>query len=232
MKNLIRKTMTLLLPTELFDFAIFELRSRLGRWFAHDLPLPKNSTNYINLGCGEQVHDHFINVDFFSAKNIDYGMDLRYPFRIPSDSIDGVFTEHTLEHLTHSEVDFVLSECNRILKKGAKIRVVVPDLSIFIKHYYEKNDDWFDKWKNLALHNPSRHHMKNKFTKMFAINFTASFYHHKTCWDLETIKTYLIANNFTNVIQYDFKVGTPVLLIDKDNETRKLVSLYIEATKV
>ena len=46
-------------------------------------------------------------------------MDLRYPFKIESTSIDGIFSEHTFEHLSHEEVDNALSECYRILKNGS-----------------------------------------------------------------------------------------------------------------
>ena len=73
--------------------------------------------------------------------------------------------------------------------------------------------------------------MKKYFTKMFAINFTASYYSHKSCWDFESLENALSAHGFTNIIKYDYNVGTPELLIDSDSEDRKLVSIYIEGKK-
>ena len=117
-----------------------------------------NSTNanYINLGSGNSYVNNFINIDFFGNKMIDYGMDLRSPFKIESNSMDGIFSEHTFEHLSHLEVDNALSECYRILKAEAKIRIIVPDLSILIERYSSNDDAWFKKWHDLVLKDPSR----------------------------------------------------------------------------
>ena len=162
---------------------------------------------------------------------IDYGMDLRFPFKIESNSIDGIFSEHTFEHLSHLELDAALSECYRILKAEAKIRIIVPDLSILIERYSSSDDEWFQNWHDLVLKDLSRHYMRKYFTNMFAINFTASYYHHKSCWDFESLEKALSTHGFINIIKWDYNVGTPELLIDSDSEDRKLVSIYIEGKK-
>ena len=162
---------------------------------------------------------------------IDYGMDLRFPFKIESNSIDGIFSEHTFEHLSHLEVDNALSECCRILKPEAKIRIIVPDLSILIERYCANDDKWFHNWHDLVLKDPSRHYMKKYFTKMFAINFTASYYSHKSCWDFESLEKALSTHGFISIRKCDYNVGTPELLIDSDSEDRKLISIYIEGKK-
>ena len=66
---------------------------------------------------------------------------------------------------------------------------------------------------------------------MFAINFTASYYHHKSCWDFESLKKILTSNGFVNIKKCNYNLGTPELLIDSDSEDRKLVSIYIEGKK-
>ena len=216
---------------ELFEHAKFEFRSNLGRLLSSNLKLNTKKINYLNLGSGNTYKDNFINVDFFGNKMIDYGMDLRFPFKIESNSIDGIFSEHTFEHLSHLEVDNALSECCRILKPEAKIRIIVPDLSILIERYCSNDDEWFQNWHDLVLKDPSRHYMKKYFTKMFAINFTASYYHHKSCWDFESLKKVLTSNGFVNIEKCNYNLGTPELLIDSDSEDRKLVSIYIEGKK-
>ena len=231
MKKIIKNIIIFLIPTELFEHAIFEFRSKLGRLLSSNIILNINNNNYINLGCGNNYIGNFINIDFYGTKNIDYGLDLRFPFKIESYSIDGIFSEHTLEHLSHHEVENALSECYRILKTKGKIRIIVPDLSIFIKKYCSNDDMWFQTWQDVVLEDPSRHHMKKYFTKMFAINFTASFYLHKSCWDFESLENALSIHGFENIKKYDYNVGTQELLIDSDLEDRKLVSIYIEAEK-
>ena len=216
---------------ELFEHAKFEFRSNLGRLLSSNLKLNTKKINYLNLGSGNTYKDNFINVDFFGNKMIDYGMDLRFPFKIETNSIDGIFSEHTFEHLSHLEVDNALSECYRILKAEAKIRIIVPDLSILIERYSSNDDEWFQKWHDLVLKDSSRHYMKKYFTKMFAINFTANYYSHKSCWDFESLKKVLSSNGFININKCNYNVGTPELLIDSNSEDRKLVSIYIEGKK-
>jgi predicted SAM-dependent methyltransferase len=231
MKKIIKKIIILFIPIELYEHAKFEFRSKLGRILSRSLKLNSRNANYINLGSGNSYVNNFINVDFFGNKMIDYGMDLRFPFKIKTNSIDGIFSEHTFEHLSHLEVDNALSECCRILKPEAKIRIIVPDLSILIERYSSNDDEWFQKWHDLVLKDPSRHYMKKYFTNMFAINFTASYYHHKSCWDFESLKKVLTSNGFVNIEKCNYNLGTPELLIDSDSEDRKLVSIYIEGKK-
>ena len=231
MKKIIKKIILFFMTIDLFEHAKFEIISKLGRILSRDLKLNNTNTNFINLGCGNSYVNNFINVDFFGNKMIDYGMDLRFPFKIESNSIDGIFSEHTFEHLSHQEVDNALGECYRILKPEAKIRIIVPDLSILIERYCSNDDNWFQKWQDLVLKDPSRHYMKKYFTKMFAINFTASYYHHKSCWDFESLEKALSTHGFINIIKWDYNVGTPELLIDSDSDDRKLVSIYVEGKK-
>ena len=231
MKKIIKKIIILFIPIELYEHAKFEFRSKLGRILSRSLKLNSTNANYINLGSGKSYVNNFINVDFFGNKKIDYGMDLRFPFKIESNSIDGIFSEHTFEHLSHLEVDNALSECCRILKPETKIRIIVPDLSILIERYCSSDGEWFQKWHDLVLKDPSRHYMRKYFTNMFAINFTASYYHHKSCWDFESLKKILTSNGFVNIEKCNYNLGTPELLIDSDSEDRKLVSIYIEGKK-
>ena len=231
MKKIIKKIIIFFIPIELYEHAKFEFRSKLGRILSRSLKLNSTNANYINLGSGNSYVNNFINVDFFGNKMIDYGMDLRFPFKIETNSIDGIFSEHTFEHLSHLEVDNALSECCRILKAEAKIRIIVPDLSILIERYCSNDDEWFQKWHDLVLKDPSRHYMRKYFTNMFAINFTASYYHHKSCWDFESLEKALSTHGFINIIKWDYNVGTPELLIDSDSDDRKLVSIYVEGKK-
>jgi len=231
MKKLIKEIIIFFLTTELFEHAKFEFKSKFGRLFSRNLRLDKKEKNFLNLGCGETYVRNFINVDFFGNKHIDYALDLRFPFKMESNSIDGIFSEHTFEHLSHDEVEKAISECYRILKLKGVIRIIVPDLSIFVKKYCTNDSDWFKKWYNLVLKDPSRHYMRKHFTKMFAINFTASYYFHMSCWDFESLEKILTSCGFVNIRKCDFKVGTQELLIDSDSEDRKLVSIYIEGEK-
>src|ERR1700676_4942762 len=114
----------------------FEARSFLGRLFARPLKLDSGQPNYLNLGAADDRFENYVAMDFFSSA-AGYGADLRYPLLIDEAVFDGIFTEHTLEHLSYGEVARVLAECLRILKPSGRIRIIVPDLSLFAENYVQ-----------------------------------------------------------------------------------------------
>ena len=48
---------------------------------------------------------------------------------LPDHSVDGIMTEHFLEHLTDDDAWLVIQDCHRLLKAGATLRVAVPDIN-------------------------------------------------------------------------------------------------------
>lgn len=54
--------------------------------------------------------------------------DVRRGLPFTGASVDAIFAAHFLEHLTPAEAAALLTECRRVLKPGAAIRIVVPDL--------------------------------------------------------------------------------------------------------
>ena len=112
----------------------------------------------INLGCGAQIIDGWINVDYslgavfaklplFSTLNRFshvFGQewdprirlhDLRKRFPWADDSADVVYASHTLEHFSREDGLRFLRECFRILKPEGVIRILVPDLAHNIAQY-------------------------------------------------------------------------------------------------
>ena len=59
-------------------------------------------------------------------------------------SVDIIFTSHTLEHIYPQQLDFVLKEFYRVLKpqKGV-IRILVPDLEAGVNAYINKDEQFF-----------------------------------------------------------------------------------------
>lgn len=60
---------------------------------------------------------------------------MKDPLPLVDNSVDAIYTSHTLEHIFPDVLPFVLSECYRVLKPNCAMRVVVPDLDIAIKAY-------------------------------------------------------------------------------------------------
>lgn len=83
-----------------------------------DLISEKQKVN-LNLGCGEVYLSGWINID---NRNDDVKLDLRHDLSrgLPFDdnSVDFIFNEHFLEHLTPEQGVTLLKECYRVLKVG------------------------------------------------------------------------------------------------------------------
>jgi len=119
----------------------------------------------LNFGCGKIIKKGWINVDIQKGKGIDKSFDFnRFPYPLKKDSFDFIMVDNVLEHL--DEPIKVLDELNRISKKNAIIRIIVPYYNckgayndITHKHFF--NETTFDN-----IVNPDKHYSlknKNKF---------------------------------------------------------------------
>lgn len=103
-------------------------------------------------------------------------VDLRYPLNCDDNVWDGVFTEHTLEHLYPDQAYFLLRELHRTMKPGSYIRITVPDLSKYIDFYNGKPvDERFYRWE----------------TGCEGIRSLTQNYLHVSLWDFNLIKSYV-----------------------------------------
>jgi hypothetical protein len=83
----------------------------------------------LNLGCGFNKQDGFLNVDKFNTCNPDLVMDMEVtPWEFNTDDVDEVLLNHCLEHIGQDvDVFFaVMKELYRVCKHGAKIQINVP----------------------------------------------------------------------------------------------------------
>jgi predicted SAM-dependent methyltransferase len=202
---------------------VFEVKSLIGRIFLNREPKTfKNKKNYLNLGSGRFIKKGYVNADFFKLnfiknKNI-WNVDLRYKLNCKNKVFDGVFTEHTLEHLTPQECSNLFLELNRTMKKGAMLRIIVPDLEKYIKFY---NKQTFNDYKTF----------NEKFKSgCEAVRNITQNYLHCSVWDYSEMKKYLERAGFVNIKKQAYLEGYDKCLL-LDSKDRKWESLYIEAKK-
>jgi len=82
----------------------------------------------LHLGCGRKSIKGAINVDCQIFPNVDDVVDLSVlPWKWSSDSIDGIYMHHLLEHF-HDQY-YILTECHRILKPRGFLHLKVPHAS-------------------------------------------------------------------------------------------------------
>ncbi len=93
--------------------------------------------NKLNLGCGVDYKEGFVNVDFHSHINIDVQHNLNetpYPFK--DNEFDYILASHVLEHLDRPFE--IMKEIYRILKPGGTAHVKVPHFSRGLTHSEHK----------------------------------------------------------------------------------------------
>ena len=81
----------------------------------------------LDIGCGETKRHGYIGLDFRGIISVDIVADAHMlPFK--DESFDHVFSSHTIEHFSHTEVNRVITEWVRVLKKRGTIEIRCPDL--------------------------------------------------------------------------------------------------------
>jgi predicted SAM-dependent methyltransferase len=87
----------------------------------------------LNVGCCDVLFPNWDNID----KNPHNGVivhDARHRFPYEDNSVDYIFSEHFIEHLTESEGQSYFEECYRMLKPGGVVRTSTFDFDTLIKN--------------------------------------------------------------------------------------------------
>ena len=156
----------------------------------------------LNLGCGNITPFGWINVDYsigsrlskipifsFIIKKLKlfrvnwneniFVHNLTKKFPWGSQSVDNIYSSHTLEHLSKKEGRFFLQQCFRVLKNGGVARIIVPDLERTIKDYKS------EKLKAEDFVNALGVLQKDNHNKLYSAFFS---YPHKCMYDTKSLK--------------------------------------------
>ncbi len=148
--------------------------------------LKKNKIIKLHLGCGTQYKDSWINIDNnsdFNIKKLDLKWDLRKPLPFPDNSVDFIYHEHMLEHLTVEEGQKFLKDCLRVLKSDGVMRIAMPDLYECVQ-MYNNSSNWKEKDKE-SLRKFGLEHVQNR-AEMINIDFRC--WGHKWLYDWEELE--------------------------------------------
>lgn len=89
----------------------------------------------IQLGCGGNFLDGWLNTDIELYRNDAVYLDLTKQFPAQDSVFDYVYSEHNIEHLSYWQGAHMLQESYRILKPGGKIRISCPDIRFLLNMY-------------------------------------------------------------------------------------------------
>lgn len=125
----------------------------------------------LNLGCGFDKREGWINADGFKECDPDVLMDIEtFPWPFEDDQFDRILMKHVLEHVGATFQDFraVMRELYRVLKPGGVLEIHVPHfrhdtywsdpthVRAFTPLTFEmmskaKNDDWIARRANYTM---------------------------------------------------------------------------------
>lgn len=169
----------------------------------------------LHLGCADNYLPGWINVDLARpGRQLDLRWDLRRPVPFPAGSIEVIFAEHLLEHLTVCQGLGVVRECRRLLSAGGVLRIGVPDLSRYVKSY-GGNDPLLTEVR------PGRPTPALAFSEVFYR------YGHRSMYDFETLQALCLEAGFAEVHRSAF--GLSRVLPCPDTPARRPETLYVEA---
>jgi predicted SAM-dependent methyltransferase len=163
----------------------------------------------LHLGCGRNVLGGWINTDLdmvkfpSKVKHLDVtdkfviGGKGEDDIIIDDNSVDYVFSEHMIEHLTYQEGKFMLEECFRVLKVGGKIRISTPDLKFLIDIYTDDKTDFQKEYIDFSVKHEA--YGVSIGTDTFIINNFVRAWGHIFIYDEKTLKSLFESIGFSNV---------------------------------
>ncbi len=128
--------------------------------------LLKEKDLFVNLGCGPDHPEGWINVDYSNRARLAGNfniidrlltklgiiqptefskettlIDVRKPLPFGTSTISGFYSSELFEHLLPVQVENLMKECLRVLVAGASMRVHVPDNYEFWKNYCDEHQE-------------------------------------------------------------------------------------------
>jgi predicted SAM-dependent methyltransferase len=100
-------------------------RPYLKKWLASPGP------HVLNLGGGGVLSNRWLTADV--TARADVFMNVTKPLPLPDATVDVVYSEEVVEHISRAAGRQMLAECFRVLKPGGTLRLTTPSLDYFAK---------------------------------------------------------------------------------------------------
>ncbi len=97
-----------------------------------------NDFRIVNLGGGSNCLEKCLSVDIDPRSDAYTDITKRLPFS--NESINAIFCEEVIEHVSLAQGSYLLKECWRVLKPGGYIRLTTPDLNWFASRVSESKE--------------------------------------------------------------------------------------------
>lgn len=126
--------------------------------------MSKRKVVNVNLGCGTNLVKGWINIDIVRPNNADKSFVEGSIMDIPleKESVDYIILDQVLEHLPMADVIPAMYEVRRVLKKGGRCVIVVPDFEGAVRQWLDANlNSEFDpmryRWFSEVIYGNQQH---------------------------------------------------------------------------
>lgn len=82
---------------------------------------------YLHVGCGDDIREGFVNIDSYAAGRGQVSQDIRN-ISYPADTVDGIVSIHSLEHIPIRDATRCLHGWYKFLKPDGWLFLMIPDL--------------------------------------------------------------------------------------------------------
>ena len=175
----------------------------------------------LNVGCGPNHKVGFVNLDYDWQPGVDLCWDITRRIPVSSNTLEGIYSEHCLEHLTRDSCAGVLKEFRRLLKRRSVTRIVVPDIGLYLELYAKSK-------REPDVTFPYAENPEPGWTPLASINRVMRGHGHLYGYDAQTMGVMLQNAGFHDIRQCEFMSGRDNRLL-VDSPDRALESLYMEA---
>lgn len=173
---------------------------------------------WVNIGCGNQpLSSDWIGLDIVPSATIVHDLLSRWPF--PDNSVERIYSSHTLEHFSFCEQSFILEESLRVLKPGGEFSVCVPNAEHYIRAFV--SPETFDRARFCGR----KSGFYDTGSRIDPLNCMAYMEgHHKWMFDQESLLNILRRAGFRDVAPREYDPSLDV-------EARDYESVYAVARK-
>lgn len=203
-----------------------------------------NSFKKMNLGCGANLIKDYMNIGYWS--NLSEGVvykdlggntgtymlnyDLVKGIPAQNDSQKVIYHSHFLEHLSYKDGIKLLYDVYDKLSPGGIHRIIVPDMELWIKCYYTKDDFFINKYRNEVLADDLEIYMPRGAAFMGMLHN----HEHKCGWDFEMLEFHLRRIGFKSIQRTMYQESTllnEIVELEPYSPLRAMESLCVECVK-
>lgn len=182
----------------------------------------------LNLGCGEDLRQGWINIDLTPPRTIRNNnscfvpLDLRSGLPLDDNTCTYIYSSHFWEHLAVEEGLRLIDDCYRCLMPGGTFRIVLPDFARAFEAYAQHDIQFFSLIPQESIRVAPDLITIADYLQYFIYQYGE----HKRFYDREKLYKLLESTGYQKVIESSFQVD-----VDIDTPLRRAYSFYMEAEK-